>query len=162
MKKLVLVAFAIVAISTSAFSQVEKGDFNISGSLSYSKYEDIDAMGQFDAKGGYYFTQNVEAGTTLQLLFAGGETGVGIGPYAAYNFLTQDAKLLPYVGANLLLFSFADMNINSIGINGGTRYFITEAINIDGGISLQKGFGDFDGTLFTARIGIGFILGKVK
>jgi len=162
MKKLVLIAFAVIAISGTAFSQVEKGDFNISGSLSFSKYKDVDGMGQFDAKGGYYITQNIEVGATALILASGGETGVGIGPYGAYNFLTQDAKLLPYVGANLFLFSIGDINLNSAGVNGGAKYFITEAINIDAGISLQQSFGDVEGTLFTARVGIGFILGKVK
>jgi len=162
MKKLGLIVFAIVTFSITAFSQVEKGDFNISGSLSFSKYKDVDGMGQFDAKGGYYVTQNIEVGATALILAQGGDTGVGIGPYGAYNFLTQDAKLLPYVGANLFLFSLGDISLNSAGVNGGAKYFITEAINIDAGISIQQAFGDIEGSLFTARVGIGFILGKVK
>jgi hypothetical protein len=161
MKKILFFAVILLA-STAAFSQVEKGDFNISGSLSFNKYKDVDGMGQFDAKGGYYVTQNIEVGATALILASGGDTGIGIGPYGAYNFLTQDAKLLPYVGANLFLFSIGDISLNSAGINGGAKYFITEAINIDAGLSIQQSFGDVEGSLFTARVGIGFILGKVK
>lgn len=162
MKKLSLIVFAILATTAIATAQVEKGDFNISGSLSFSKYKELDGTGQFDAKGGYFVTQNIEVGATALILASGGETGIGIGPYGAYNFLTQDAKLLPYVGANLFLFSIGDISLNSVGVNGGAKYFITEAINVDAGITIQQSFGDIEGSLFTARVGIGFILGKVK
>jgi hypothetical protein len=161
MKKLLLLVFAVLVTSTAAFSQVEKGDINLSGNFTYTGIEG-EGVGLFFAKGGYFFSQNIEAGASLQFIFAGGETGTGIGPYATYNFLTQDAKLLPYLGAQIQLLSFMGADINSAGIYGGSKYFVTEAVNIDGGISLQKGFGDFDGTIFTATIGIGFVLGKLK
>jgi hypothetical protein len=159
MKKILLVGLLLT--STLAFSQVEKGDFNLSGSLSLTSIEG-EGTGLFFTKAGYYFTQNVEAGTSLTLIFAQGETGTGFGPYATYNFLTQDGKFLPYVGGQFSFLSIAGIDINSGGIYGGAKYFVTEAVNIDAGMSLQQGFGDFDGTLFTATIGIGFILGKLN
>lgn len=149
-------------LSTAAFAQVEKGDINLSGSLSYTKFPKIDGMGQLDAKAGYFFTQNLEAGTTLQLFFAAGDVGLGIGPYASYNFLTEDAKLMPYAGAGFSFFTFSSMTSTAVGINGGVKYFLTEKINIDTGVTLQQSFGDLDGTMFMARIGIGFIMGKLK
>ena len=159
MKKLLL--GALLLVSTMAFSQVEKGDINLSGSLTYTGIEG-EGVGLLFLKGGYFFTQNVEGGTSVQLIFAQGETGTGFGPYVTYNFLTQNAKLLPYVGAQLSLLSIAGIDINSGGIYGGAKYFVTEAVNIDAGLSFQQGFGDFDGSLMTATIGIGFVLGKLK
>lgn len=161
MKKLLGIAFVTLLMSTSAYAQVEKGDINISGSLSFQKFSDIDGSGLFDAKGGYFFTQNLEAGATLTLIFSEA-TGFGFGPYASYNFLTQDAKLMPYAGTNLLFFAMNEANVTALGVNGGAKYFLTETINIDAGLSLQKTFGDLDGSLFVMRIGLGFILGDVK
>lgn len=160
MKKLVLIAFALM-LSTAVFAQVEKGDINLSGSLSYIKYPDIDGMGQFDAKGGYFLTQNLELGTSLQLYFMK-DVGVGIGPYASYNFLTEDAKLMPYAGAGFSFLAIAGISATSVGVNGGVKYFLTEKINIDSGITLQQSFGDLKGTMFMARVGIGFIMGKLN
>ncbi len=162
MKKLILIAFVALCAGTTAFAQVEKGDVNISGSLSYQKFSDVDGTGIFEAKGGYFFSQHLEGGANIMLLFSDGNTGFGLGPYASYNFLTEDAKLLPYVGANFLLFAIDGTSITSIGVNGGAKYFLTETINVDAGISLQQAFGDLDGSLFTMRIGIGFLLGKLK
>lgn len=161
MRKLILFAFAIVVTSTAAFSQVEKGDINISGSLSFQKLSDMDGFGIFEAKGGYFFTQNVEAGTTFNVMF-GPITVTGIGPYASYNFLTEDAKLLPYAGANLSFLFGEGFSSTAIGVNGGAKYFLTETVNVDAGLSLQQGFGDLDGAVFIMRVGIGFILGNVK
>lgn len=161
MKKLGLLVFASLVTCSFAFSQVEKGDINVSGSLSFTKFKDVDGFGIFEAKGGYFFTQNIEAGTTLNIMF-GPTTITGIGPYASYNFLTQDAKLLPYAGANLS-FLFGDgFSSTALGANGGAKYFLTETVNVDAGLSLQQGFGDLKGSVFIMRIGIGFILGDIK
>lgn len=160
MKKILLFGVVLFAC-TAAFSQVEKGDINLSGSLSFTKISDLDGMGNFEAKGGYYFSQNLEFGGNLNITF--GETPVtGIGPYATYNFLTQDAKLLPYAGANLLFLFSDNVNATALGVNGGAKYFLNESVNVDAGISFLQGFGDIDGSLFIMRVGIGFILGDLK
>lgn len=161
MRKLILIACMTLVVSISAFSQVEKGDINLSGSLSFQKFSDVDGSGIFDAKGGYYFTQNIEAGANMSVIFSDA-TLVGFGPYASYNFLTQDAKLLPYAGANLLFITSDNLSVTAFGVNGGAKYFLTEIINIDASMSLQKATGDLDGTLFVMRVGIGFLLGKIK
>lgn len=158
MKRLLL--FALIMMSITAFSQVEKGDINAQFNTTYTSI-DGDGTGIVFIKGGYYVTQQVEAGASLQLIFAAGETGTGIGPYVTYNFLTADAKLLPYVGGQLSFLSIAGIDINSGGVYGGAKYFLTEAVNVDAGLSLQQGFGDFDGTLVTFTLGVGFVLGKM-
>lgn len=159
MKKILLIA--ILAMPLSVFSQVEKGDINAQGNVTYTSIDGT-GTGIIFLKGGYYATQQIETGASLQFIFAAGETGTGIGPYVTYNFLTPDAKLLPYAGAQLSFLSFLGTSINSGGIYGGTKYFITESVNIDGGLSIQQGFGDFSGTLVTFTLGVGFVLGKLK
>lgn len=161
MKKLTLIAFAVLAVSTVAFAQVEKGDINVSGSLSFTKVSDFDGAGIIEGKAGYYFSQNFEAGGVLNIQL--GETAVtGLGPYATYNFLTQDAKLLPYAGGNLLFMFSENVSATALGVNGGAKYFINESVNIDAGLALYKSFGDLDGSLFVMRVGIGFLLGSLK
>lgn len=161
MKKISFVVFVLLITSTGAFSQVEKGDINISGSMTFQKFSNVDGAGLFDAKAGYFFTQNLEAGANVLVIFSH-PSAFGIGPYASYNFLTQDAKLLPYAGANLLFVVTDQTGLGAFGAHGGAKYFLTETINVDAGISLQKTFGELDGSLFSMRIGIGFILGDVK
>ena len=159
--------FSVIAIflSVTVFAQVEKGDFSATGSLSYQNFSSdgfSSSTGQLFLKGGYFFTQNLEAGTSLQVFLAEGAEGFGIGPYATYNFLTTDGKLLPYAGGQLSILSLGDSNLNTVGLYGGSKYFLNETVNVDFGLSLQKGFGDFDGTLFGATLGIGVLLGKLK
>lgn len=159
MRKVLL--FALLLVSSLAYSQVEKGDFNLTGSLAYINLDGT-GVGLLTAKGGYFFTQNIEAGSALQLIFADGGNGTNIGPYVTYNFLTQNALLLPYVGAQLSFFSMGDADMNSGGIYGGAKYFLTEAVNVDASLSFQQGFGDYEGTTTTFNLGIGIVLGRLK
>jgi hypothetical protein len=158
MKRLLL--FALIMMSITAFSQVEKGDINAQANVTYLSIDGAGAGVMF-LKGGYYATQQVEAGASIQFIFADGANGVGVGPYVTYNFLTADAKLLPYIGGQLSFMSIGDVDINSGGVYGGAKYFLTEAVNVDAGLALQQGFGDFDGTLVTFTLGIGIVLGKM-
>lgn len=159
MKKLLLVS--LLLISTLAYSQVEKGDFTTQASVTFQSMDGLE-IGLIFAKAGYFFTDNIEAGSSLNVIFAAGETGTGIGPFATYNFLLPDGKMLPYAGVQFSLFSFGGLNINSGGLYGGAKYFLTEAVNVDGALSIQQGFGDFDGTIVSVTIGVGIILGKLK
>jgi outer membrane protein W len=168
MKKLVLIAFALI-VSTVAFSQVEKGDITGTANVSFSslKPEEGDAinMALFNVRAGYFFTNNIEAGLTLQITNAAETTSTGIGPYAVYNFLTADAKLLPYVGANFLNYNMGVEGvdpINQLGGFGGAKYFITEAVNIDASLNYTTWLGDISGSSFTFNLGIGLNLGALK
>jgi hypothetical protein len=160
MKKLAAVLMLICHFHLVS-AQVEKGDLTATTNLTFISMDGT-SFGLFFLKGGYFVSDHVEVGSSLQLMFAPGETGVGIGPYGTYNFLTQDAKLLPYVGAQLSILSLYGMNVNSFGVYGGSKYFLTEAVNVDAGIVLAQGFGDVDGFVFTASIGIGVVLGKLR
>lgn len=168
MKKLVLFAFALI-VSTVAFSQVEKGDITGTANVSFSslKAEGTDAinMALFNMRAGYFFTNHIEGGLTLSITNAAETTSTGIGPYAVYNFLTADAKLLPYVGANFLNYNTgiegADA-INQVGGFGGAKYFLTEVVNIDASINYTTWLGDISGSSLTFNLGIGVNFGALK
>lgn len=160
MKKLIFILVCLFS-SSITFAQVEKGDMNATTTLSYMSTKGI-SMGLFLLKGGYFVSDHVELGTSFNLFFMPDDTGVGIGPYATYNFLTADGKLLPYAGANLSIQSTAGASINFFGVYGGSKYFLTESVNIDGGIVVAQGFGDIDGIVFTATVGVGILLSKLR
>lgn len=167
MKKLLLIAF--VCLSTVAFAQVEKGDFNATANISYSseKPEGGDAINvsQFGVRAGYYFTNNIEAGASLQVIGTGDVTMTGFGPYAVYNFLTSGGKFLPYVGANYYRY---DMGIDGVdpiaqvGGFGGVKYFLTEAVNVDTSLNYTSWLGDLSGSSLRLNIGIGINFGRLK
>jgi hypothetical protein len=160
MKKLAFILILLAHFNLVS-AQVEKGDLSATTNLVFTSTEGS-TFGLFFLKGGYFVSEHVEVGSSLQLFFIPDETGVGFGPYGTYNFLTADGKLLPYAGAQFSLFSLGDTNMNSFGLYGGSKYFLTEAVNVDAGIILAQGFGDVDGFIFTATIGIGVILGKLR
>ncbi len=168
MKKLILFVFALT-VSTVAFSQVEKGDITGTANVSFSSFKpeggDALKMALFNIRAGYFVTNNIEAGLTLQITNAAETTSTGIGPYAVYNFLTADAKLLPYIGANFLNYNSGIEGvdaINQLGGFGGAKYFITEAVNIDASLNYTTWLGDFSGSSFTFNLGIGLNLGALK
>lgn len=159
MKKLLLIA--LLLISAVAYSQVEKGDKNLTFAGFFASADEV-KIGQINAKFGYFITQHIEAGVKPLIMFSSDDTSAGIGFYGTYNFLTQDGKLLPYAGAELSFLPVLDETLTTLGLNGGAKYFITETLNIDAGINLQQSLsGDiYDGSIFIFQVGIGFILGK--
>jgi len=173
MKKLLLFALALV-MSTVAFSQVEKGDINATANVSFSsmKFKDLDDpmnMTNINFRGGYFFTNNIEAGLAISVsgTSTGGEktTTLGWGPYAVYNFLTADAKLLPYVGANFLNVNMDQEGvdpINQIGGFVGAKYFLTEVVNIDTSLNYTSWLGDLKGSSLVFNVGVGINFGKLK
>lgn len=160
MKKLILILS--VMISTVGFSQVEKGDINATFNALYLGGDGF-GVGIISGKVGYFFTQNIEGGVTPSITFmtfgGDGDTSPGIGFYGTYNFLTSDGKLLPYAGGSIDFISSQGSNFTALGVYGGAKYFLTEALNIDGGIKLLSAEGQ---TLFLTQVGIGFIIGKLK
>jgi outer membrane protein W len=168
MKKLVLFVFALI-VSTAAFSQVEKGDIAGTANVNFSslKPEGSDAinLATFALRGGYFFTNNIEGGLTLSITSAAETTSTGIGPYAVYNFLTADAKFLPYLGANFLNYNTgvegADA-INQLGGFGGVKYFLTEVVNVDASLNYTTWLGDLSGSSLAFNLGIGVNFGRLK
>jgi hypothetical protein len=173
MKKLLLIVF--LGFGTAAYAQVEKGDINATANVNFSsqKFKDFDDamnMTNFNIRGGYYFTNNIEAGISFTISGTKmgdliDQTTVGYGPYAVYNFLTSDGKLLPDVGANFLHMDMGQEGIdpiNQIGAFGGVKYFLTEVVNIDTNLNYTSWLGDIEGSSIILNVGIGINFGKLK
>jgi hypothetical protein len=170
MKK-ILLAGMVVCMSVASFAQQKKGDINVTFSGTYTSNKAF-SFGQIFAKGGYFITDHVEAGLKPQIMFGDGFSGFGLGAYSTYNFLTKDAKLVPYAGAELNYSSLsaggedAKLTQTNMGLYGGSKYFITENLNVDAGLNLSFNLGsnpDTDlGTIFQFQVGVGFIIGNIK
>lgn len=167
MKKILFVG--LLLISTISYSQVEKGDILGTFNASYMSSEGY-SFGIISAKVGRFFTDNIEAGVRPQVQLGEGFTTYGAGVYGTYNFLTEEAKFLPYIGAD---FSFLQTETDltgygrsDLGLYGGTKYFLTESLNIDAGMLFTtKVSGDAaagDGGVFMLNLGIGFVFGKLN
>jgi hypothetical protein len=151
-----LIIFALL-LGTTCFAQVEQGDINLSGSVTFTSTDGTNS-GLIFGKGGYYITQHIEAGSLVGV-FLSEFTAFIFGPYGTYNFLTQDAKLMPYAGGQVLVFATEGFSFTSFGLYGGAKYFVTEAVNVDAGLSLLTGD---SGTTVAVTVGLGFVIGKLR
>lgn len=171
MKK-ALILFAVVAIfSTVSYAQQEKGDISVTFGGSYTK-TDFAGMGTLFAKGGYFVTDNIETGARPQLMLADGVTNFTLGLYGTYNFITSDAKLVPYAGAELSLNSMKIEGLDGLsrtdfGLYGGAKYFLNESVNVDAGLNYSfnvgnnYGEGADVGGIFLFQFGVGIVLGNL-
>ena len=159
---LFIVMFFVLGFST--YAQQERGDKVFRFSVSYTKYGTADGFTLVDLKGGYFITKNIEAGAEPQILLGGGITQLGLGLYSTYNFLTPDGKMVPYAGLRISA-AFQSLKIGNtdtskgsgnVGLYGGLRYYITERINLDSGLSYDVG----SINVFQWTMGIGVILGR--
>jgi hypothetical protein len=175
MKKSLALALLILTTGTVAYSQQDKGDVNVAFSGTYTSNK-LYSFGQIFIKGGYFVTKNIEAGIKPQFLFGDGFSGSGVGLYGTYNFLTKDAKLVPYAGLEINHSSLKSggggeesgkMKQTNMGLYGGSKYFITESLNVDAGLNLSFNLAsnpsEMDlGTIFQFQVGVGFIVGNVN
>lgn len=157
MKKLSLFLLLTVASLTFAFAQQQKGDFQLQAQGTYFSASGFSG-GTLFLNGSKFITQNVEVGASPIFTF-GGETTINLSIYSNYNFLLNDAKMVPYAGAQLLLFNLGANggSQTGFGFKGGLRYFITERVNVDVGPSITFLSGT---SLFYFNAGLGFILGR--
>lgn len=191
MKKLLLVAIMAVALCFETHGQQEKGDLAIqfSGNF-YTQTVDLGATkekfysGNIYVKLGKFFTPNIELGVKPNLNITPEydykivnneiqvkkklDANLGFGVYGTYSFLTADAKMMPYAGAEISYVPTGDESTINLGPYAGVKYFLTEKINVDANASYLMNLGstyetDADiGGLLTINLGIGVILGKIK
>lgn len=166
-----LIAMILLVLAGQAMAQVEKGDLMFTVNGSFSKTGDYSTFGLINAKIGRFLTQNVEMGLKPQIQFTDASTGTGLGVYGTYNFLTSNGKFMPYIGAELSMFSQTPDEGDSFdqtdaGLYAGTKLFMTESVNVDFGLNILSNLSnsaDADlGTTVMFNIGIGFIIGKLK
>ena len=159
MKKNVLIA-AFLLFGGVLFAQQEKGDLIVRFNGNFSKYGEADGTANINVKGGYFVTKNIEGGAETTLMLGSGFSNVSVGAYGTYNFLTSDAKMVPYAGgrASLSVASVGEFSNSfaTVGAYGGLRYFMTEKVNIDTGLSYDIGTVN----ILMWNVGIGVILGK--
>ena len=167
-KSSLLITF-FLAICTVVCAQQEKRDKVIRFNASYAKYGTADGFAFLSLKAGYFFTQNIEAGVEPTIMLSSSFSQLSMGVYGTYNFILPDAKMVPYAGLRLstALRSLKVPDINggsttqnkgsaNFGFYGGMRYFITERVSVDSGLSYD--IGEINVLQFT--IGIGVILGR--
>ena len=191
MKKILIPA--IVLIASASFAQQEKGDLAVqfsgnyySQKITFGNEKEKFFAGNIYVKIGKYFTQNLELGVKPNITFTPdyeskivkGEIvtekklrmDVGFGLYGTYSFLTADAKMMPYAGAEISYVPTGKESTINLGPYAGVKYFLTEKINIDGNMSYLLNLGDTYGRdvdtkiggLFNFNLGIGVILGKLR
>lgn len=151
-----------------AFAQQEKNDLVIRFSGSYTQVEGEEGDAVFDFKFGKFFTRNIEVGINPILSLAPTESIYLLAGYGTYNFITSNAKLVPYTGVTAGALIIESSGIETItagtfGFNGGFRYFISEKVNIDTGINyIRYELQDVGVGLLQVNIGFGVILGAVN
>lgn len=192
MKKVLIIIVAFI-VSFSTQAQQEKGDLAIqfSGNF-YSQRVDFGLItdtyyaGNIYIKLGKFFTPNIELGVKPNVgivprreytivrgaLVEDKSIGVdvGFGLYGTYSFLTEDAKMMPYAGAEVSYAPSGKESTINLGPYAGVKYFLTEKVNIDANasylINLGSTYGNQSetdiGGLLTINIGVGVILGKLK
>lgn len=193
MKRFILLTVIALTLSITTKAQQEKGDIAIqfSGnfytqSIDFGTTKEKFYSGNIYVKLGKFFTPNIELGVKpnvsisprFESKIVKGEiqttkklgADVGFGLYGTYSFLTADAKMMPYAGAEVSYAPTGDESTINLGPYAGVKYFLTEKINIDANasylINLGSTYGnqsDTDiGGLLTINLGIGVILGKLK
>lgn len=139
MKRFFAVAF-LSLVSHVAVAQQQQGDneVQLSGLYLTTTTEGGFGYGMIQGRFGKYFTDriNVAIQPTLNIVVAGGttETTFGSGISASYSFLAEDAKTVPYLGANYFIADFSDVeNTAAVGFQGGLKYYFTEKTAFDVG-----------------------------
>jgi hypothetical protein len=166
MKKFLLLALLLVS-GGAAFAQQAKGDFQLQAQGAYynNSFSGVSfSTGTLYFSASKFLTDNVELGIAPFFMF-GDFSSTNLSIFGNYSFLTADAKMVPYVGAQLLFTGLGtDPDISQIGfgLKAGLRYFIRENINIDIGPSMSF-MGPPEGategsTQFVFNFGLGYIL----
>lgn len=167
--KRILILLVLLAASSSSFAQQQKGDFQLQAQASYFSNS---FAGQSFSSGSLYLnasrfvTDNIEVGLSPFFFFSD-QTTVNLSFFGNYSFLTENAKLVPYAGVQVMLYNLGsdpDFSQVGFGFKAGIRYFVSEHVNVDVGpniafLSAPEGFTE-GSTMFQFAAGLGYIFGK--
>jgi len=193
----ILICIVLVSFFSNAYSQVQKGDMNIGFSSSFSTQSgtprNMIITGLISAE--RFFTDNISVGLgpVVSVITSDGSlTSIyGANLFGNYNFLTKGGKLLPYVGilgsinqsisnsdtksqqnGNQIVNSGnSTVSFYGAGAKVGTKYFITEKINLDANVNYATNIYSTvngekldigDGGQIQIFLGLGVILGGKK
>lgn len=165
----------VLASPLDLHAQQQQGDveLQLSGSVLTTVGRDGASLssGLVHAKGGYFVTDRLELGAFPSLVFArtevevagireeDSETKFGVGFFANYSFLADDATTVPYLGAQFYRIDVTDEDESGwIGANGGLRFYINRSTSFDVGGNYLIGLGDRGGSLMLLQFGLGFLL----
>ncbi|TVP78433.1 MAG: hypothetical protein EA352_02085 [Gemmatimonadales bacterium] len=122
------------------------------------------------AKGGYFVTERVQVGAFPSLLYGrtevevGGQwiresdTRLGMGLFANYSFLAEDAMTVPYVGGQFYRIDLTDSDETGwLGVSGGVKVYLSRSLALDMGGNYLVGLGDGGGALVLFQTGLGVL-----
>ncbi|MGC4022385.1 MAG: hypothetical protein QM734_10765 [Cyclobacteriaceae bacterium] len=174
MKK-ILSLILMTGVTFAVSGQQQKGDIQAQAQFSYTSMtvsvsgsSQTVSIGQLYMNASKFITDNVELGVSPILSFVkysgDSQTSLKFSAFANYSFLTDNAKLVPYAGGQLIVDTGAiDVDTGKqktalgFGIKGGLRYFVTENINVDMGPS----YSFYSNTnLLIFNIGLGYLFKK--
>jgi len=168
-----LLLFVLVLASPSA-AQQQAGDreLQLTGSLLASSGEEggSQALAIVQAKVGYFFTDRVQLGAFPTLSYTrvtvetpagelrASDTRLGLGGFATYSFLAEDAMTVPYVGAQVYRIDMTNPEAQTwAGANAGLKYYFNRNMAFDVGGNALLGTGDAGGVLLLFQFGLSYL-----
>jgi hypothetical protein len=127
-----LVVLALVGLVfagvTSASVQQGEVELDFAGSLTFVNYagpaSEDDTVFDALARLGYFLTDNIEVGGTVNVILSDGPDAYGVGGFALYNFMPGN-QLVPYVGGQLV-YNWTTQGLDESGLMygpiGGVRF----------------------------------------
>lgn len=172
-------ALAVLGLSPGVAAQQQEGDVELqfAGSLLSTVGREGGSLTSalIKTKGGYFVTDRVELGAFPGLVYtrvtteAGwqgieteqtvSDTRFGLGVFATYSFLAEDATTVPYLGAQLYRIDLTDEDEGGwAGLNAGAKFYLNRSTAFDMGGNLLAGVGDSSGMLLLFQLGLNFLL----
>jgi hypothetical protein len=174
-------ALCLAVLAVPALSQQQKGDVELQFQGYYFTTvgtESSIGSGTLSAKIGPYITNNLQVGigptltvttvpefsidpVTLQTKTESKTTTTfGSTAFFVYSFLTRNAKLVPYFGAQYFKQDFSDSDDNgSVGVNLGAKYYFAKKAAFDvSGNYLFTLNPDAEGGILYFAIGLSFLI----
>ncbi len=182
----VCLALCLALIAAPALSQQQKGDVELQFQGYYFTTVGSDmtfGMGTITGKIGPYLTDNLQIGigptlsittmtsvdyqvgppptyTPIMKVETKTTTTIGSTAFFVYSFLTRNAKLVPYFGAQYFKQDFSDSDDKgSVGVNLGVKYYFAKkaAFDLSGNYLFTLNPDEEGGMLYFA-VGLSFLL----
>lgn len=166
---------ALMASPGALVAQQAQGDIEVQFTASVFSTVGQDEVSRttalLQAKGGYFITGRIEVGAFPSLVLdrtrirTGGvwqtdsETKVGFGVFSNYSFLMEDARTVPYLGAQFYRIDLQNEDEGGwLGATGGFKLYLNRNMAIDLGGNYLVGVGDSQGALILFQAGVSVLL----